>query len=132
MRIYITHCSAKKKESLKSSNKEVLPFELYTATPLKRFMNKCQQMKVNWAIFSDLYGVWFSNEKHIWYEKSPNKVEKEDFKFLLNNFDQRLSRFDEIWFYYNPGRFHQLYKKILNQTKLNNRIKTFTHLREIQ
>ena len=132
MKIYISHCSAKKEESLKFSKEEVYPFKLYTATPLKRFMEKCQQKQVNWAIFSDLYGVWFPNEKHYWYEKSPNKVSKEEFKYLLNNFNKRLSEYEEIWFYYNPGRFHQLYKKIISQTKLKDRIKKFTHLIEIQ
>ena len=132
MKIYITHCSAKKEESLKNSNEEVYPLKLYTATPIKRFMNKCQEKQVKWAIFSDLYGVWFPNEKHIWYEKSPNKISKEELKFLLENFYQRLSAYDEIWFYCNPGRFHKLYKRILNQTKLKNRIKKFTHLTEIQ
>ncbi len=132
MKIYISHCSAKKEESLKYSKEEVYPFKLYTATPLKRFMKECQQKQVDWAILSDFYGIWFPNEKYIWYEKSPNKVSKEEFNLLLDNLNKRLSIYNEIWFYYNPGRFHQLYKKILNHTKLKNRIKMFTHLREIQ
>ena len=34
---------------------------------------------VNWAIFSDKYGVWFSNGLHEWYEKNPNKITEEEF-----------------------------------------------------
>ena len=132
MKIYLTHCSAKKEESLKNSMKKVYPFKLYTATPLKRFISKCQEKEVNWAIFSDLYGVWFPNEKHKWYEKSPNKITEEEFKDLLGNFEEKLEMYNEICFYYNPGRFHPLYKKILHNTKLKNRIKCFTHLREIE
>jgi hypothetical protein len=87
--------------------------------------------KVNWAIFSDLYGVWFTNVEHEWYEKSPDTVTDQEFKNLLNNFDDKLEQYDEIWFYYNPGRFHPLYKRLLQETKLRERIRPFTHIGEI-
>jgi hypothetical protein len=50
LRIYVTHCSAKKDNSLKNTGKKVTPDKLYTATPLQRFMNKCKKRKVHWAI----------------------------------------------------------------------------------
>jgi hypothetical protein len=59
MNIYITHCSDKKDNFLKNTLKKVTPDKLYTATPIKRFISKCNEEKVNWAIFSDKYGVWF-------------------------------------------------------------------------
>jgi hypothetical protein len=130
-RIYITHCSAKKDTSLKNTNKKVTPDKLYTATPTQRFMNKCKEKNVNWAIFSDLYGVWFPDIEHEWYEKDPNIVTEQEFKSLLENFDQALQDYDEIWFYCNPGRFHPLYKRLLQETKLKNKVKLFTHIREI-
>ena len=37
---------------------------MYTATPTQKFMNKCKEMDVDWAIFSDKYGVWHSTGKH--------------------------------------------------------------------
>ena len=74
MRIYLTHCSAKKDDSLKYSDICVTPDKLYTAKPTQRFMNKCKRMGVRWAIFSDLYGVWSPEEKHKWYNKHPNTV----------------------------------------------------------
>ena len=131
MRIYITHCSAKKDNSLKNSGEKVTPDKLYTATPTQRFMSKCKEKKVNWVIFSDLYGVWFPNIEHWWYEKDPDTVTEQEFKKLVNDFDQKLQDFDEIWFYYNPGRFHPLYERLLQETHLRDKINRFTHLREI-
>jgi len=64
MRIYITHCSAKKNDSLKESKIKVTPDALYTATPTVRFIQKCTQLGAKWAIFSDKYGIWFPHEKH--------------------------------------------------------------------
>jgi len=130
-RIYITHCSAKKDKSLRGSDKKVTPDKLYTAAPIQRFMNRCIALGVDWAIFSDLYGVWFPNQKHTWYEKSPDKVTDKEFKKLVNDFDQKLQPYDEIWFYHNPGRFHRLYKRLLNETNLRDRVRLFTHISEI-
>lgn len=106
MKIYLTHCSAKKDDSLKNSGRKVPPDKLYTATPTQRFMNKCKETHVNWAIFSDLYGVWFPDIEHKWYEKDPNTVTEKEFYQLLDDFNRKLQRYEEIWFYYNPGRFH--------------------------
>lgn len=129
MKVYITHCSAKKNNSLKHTGKKVTPDKLYTATPTQRFMNKCKERQVEWAIFSDLYGIWFPNIEHEWYEKDPDTVPEQEFRELVRDFDQKLQRFDQIWFYYNPGRFHPLYEKLLKETKL--KIQRFTHIRNI-
>jgi len=131
MRIYITHCSAKKDKRLRNSDIEVTPDKLYTSTKTQCFMNECKKKNVKWAIFSDLYGVWFPEEKHKWYEKSPDTVSEQEFKSLLSDFDQRLQHYDEIWFYYNPGRFHPLYKILLKQSKLKDKVHLFTHKIEI-
>jgi hypothetical protein len=116
---------------LKRNLKKVEPIVLYTATPTQRFMQKCKTTGVNWAIFSDKYGIWKFTEKHSWYEKNPNKVSNEEFETLIKNFDESLKNYDEIWFYYNPGRFHPLYKKLIKTSSLKNRIKLFTHIKEI-
>ena len=131
-RLYITHCSAKKNKLLKESSKAVFPFEMYTATPTQRFMNKCKEMDVNWAIFSDKYGVWHSTEKHEWYEKDPDRVSDSKFKELLSNFDNYIAPFNEVWFYNNPGRFHKLYKKLIETSSFKDKIRLFTHLQEIE
>ena len=130
-RIYLTHCSARKDMSLKGIRKSVTPDKLYTATPIRRFMKSCKENKVKWAIFSDNYGVWLSEIRNSWYEKSPDSVTDKEFDNLVADFNRKLKGFDEIWFYYNPGRFHGLYRKLLTKTKLKNKIRLFTHLNEI-
>jgi len=131
MRIYVTHCSAKKNNSLKNSNRKVVPDELYMAKPTQRFINECKDRMVKWAIFSDKYDIWFPNEKHEWYEKDPDTVTEQEFKNLLRNFEEKLAVYDEIWFYYNPGRFHPLYERILREAKVRAKIVLFTHKDEI-
>jgi len=132
MRIYITHCSAKKNDNLKNSGMQVTPDNLYTANPLQRFIKKCKIKKANWAIFSDLYGIFFPDDRHEWYNKHPSCVTEKEFVNLLNDFDAKLQGYEEIWFYYNPGRCHPLYCRLINESKLKKRIKKFTHIREIQ
>ena len=117
--------------SLKGISKPVTPDKLYTATPTRRFMKSCMENNVKWAIFSDNYGVWLSHLKYSWYEKCPDLVTDKEFHDLVADFNRKLKDFDEIWFYYNPGRFHRLYRKLLTRTKLRNKIKLFTHLNEI-
>jgi hypothetical protein len=132
MRIYITHCSAKKDDSLQNIGRRVTPDKLYKATPTQCFMNKCKEKNVNWVIFSDLYGVWFPNVEHEWYEKDPDTITEQEFNNLVEDFDQQLQNYDEIWFYYNPGRFHPLYERLLQKTKLKARIIRFTYISEIK
>jgi hypothetical protein len=129
--IYITHCSAKKDINFKDTHVRVTPDKLYTATPTQRFMERCKDKKIKWAIFSDKYGVWFSKVKHEWYEKNPSKVTEEEFQDLVIEFNKSLRQFDEIYFYYNPGRFHRLYKRLLEASELKSKIKLITHLHEI-
>ncbi|RLF38820.1 MAG: hypothetical protein DRN12_07840 [Thermoplasmata archaeon] len=131
MRIYITHCSAKKDDSLRGTGRKVTPDLLYKATPLQRFIKKCKEMNVQWAIFSDKYGVWFPFEKHEWYDKDPNTVSEEEFKKLVQNFEKKLGSYDEIYFYHNPGRFHPLYKRLLKEVKVKGKIVLFSHINEI-
>jgi hypothetical protein len=131
LRIYLTHCSAKKNNALRKTATEVFPDILYTATPIQRFMAKCKGAGVRWAIFSDLYGVWFPEVKRRWYEKNPNSVTNSEFISLVNDFDTKLQSYTEICFYYNPGRFHRLYKKLLDHTALKNKVVKITHLCDI-
>jgi len=131
-RIYITHCSAKKEPSLENTSRQVTPDVLYTARILRGFIKKCKETGVQWAIFSDKYGVWFPNEKHEWYEKDPDTVTEEEFRQLLKNFQERLSDYDEIHFYYNPGRFHPLYKRLTKNAIIKGKLTLFSHKDEIK
>jgi len=132
MRIYLTHCSFTKDTSLKDTGKNVTPDVLYTSQHIQRFINRCKEKNVEWAIFSDLHDVWFPSEKHAWYEKDPAKVTEEEFQHLLENFDRKLQKYDEIYFYHNPGRFHRLYKFLIEKSSLHNRIHLISHLSEIR
>lgn len=132
MRIYLTHCSAEKDFLLKCSGKKVTPDKLYTGKRIQRFMEKCKKKKVRWAIFSDLYGVWYPKIKYTWYDKHPDKVTCYEFKELLKDFDKKLRDYKEIYFYSCKGhRLHCLYRILLRETKLRNKITLFTHLEEI-
>jgi hypothetical protein len=131
MRIYMTHCSAKKNDALRRTAMKVTPDKLYTATPTVRFMKRCMGKKVSWAIFSDKFGVWFPDVKHEWYEKDPETVNESELRKLVADFDKRLSGYDEILFYHHPVRFHPFYRRIIADTQLRDRVRLFTHLREI-
>ncbi len=129
--VYLTHCSAKKDDSLRGTDRKVTPDELYTATPTQRFMNKCKEEGVEWAIFSDKYGIWFPNEKHEWYDKHPNSVTEKEFQVLVNDFEEKLRNYDKILFYHNPGRFNNLYKRLLKESDISERIELFSHKSKI-
>lgn len=129
--IYVTHCSAKKNISLKKTNKKVKPDILYSSDRIQRFMRKCEESNVDWAIFSDNYGIWFKDVNNCWYEKAPETVTEEEFNQLVSDFNTKLKYFDEIRFYYNPGRFHKIYRRVLSETELKSKVKKFTHLSEI-
>lgn len=130
-RIYVTHCSAKKDARLKNTRENATPDRLYTSRFVQRFINKCKEKGANWAIFSDMYGVWFPEEKHEWYEKSPDTVSEEEFGKLVKDFEGKLRGYDEIWFYHNPGRFHSLYRRLLKEVKVRGKTILFSHLDEI-
>jgi len=132
MRIYITHCSAKKNLQCRVDNSSVRPDVLYTSKKTQDFIRECRRQSATWAIFSDQYGVWFPEEQHTWYEKHPNRVTLWEFRKLLDDFDTKLALFEEIYFYRNPGRFHPLYKRLLDESKLKDRIKLISSIREIR
>jgi hypothetical protein len=129
-RIYVTHCSHKKAEHYKGSGEAISPDLLYTAKPTQ-FMARCKARGVRWAIFSDLYGVWFPEVRHEWCDKDPNTVTEAEFSVLIRDFDEKLASYSEICFYYNPGRFHRLYACLLDRSVLADRVKRMTHLRDI-
>ncbi len=97
-------------------------------------MRRCKERSVRWAIFSDHYGVWSCDEEHEWYGDDvgdPNRVTEPKFRELVKNFDERLQPYGEIYFYYNPGRFHPLYERLLEKTELKDRVVRITHLWDI-
>ena len=131
MRIYLTHCTGIKDDRLKVAGQSVCPDELYASIPLQRVVARCQKQKAQWAIFSDLYGIWHPHQKHRWYDKHPDTVTEEELQQLIRDFDKDLKDFSEIWFYNNPSWFHILYRTLVKSSSLSNRITLFSRLKEI-
>jgi hypothetical protein len=94
-------------------------------------MRQCKAKNLRWAILSDLYGIWSPEIRHEWYEKDSDTVIGAEFSALLRDFDAKLIGYSEIYFYYNPARFHPIYALLLAQIKLADRVKRITHLWEI-
>ena len=131
-RLYFTHCCAKKDDSLKGSGKKVSPMQLYQAAPTQRFMKRCVKVSVDWAIFSDKYGFVFPRERVEWYEKHPKTVTTSEKKQLFKVAYEDLHQYDRIFFYYNLGRIHPLYRELVEEMiRKGVNISEITHKREI-
>lgn len=117
--IYLTHCSNKKDESLKTSRKKVTPDKLYTGVRIQRFMKRCKEARVKWAIFSDKYNIWFEKQKHGYYNKHPKDVKPEEFKVLVKNSIKKLKKYDRVYFYANHKSHycHPLYIRLINNLR---------------
>jgi hypothetical protein len=132
-RVYITHGSEKKDDSLRGTSQRFTPDRLYTATPIRRFTRKCIDEGVEWAIFSYKFGVVFSQEKIDWYQKEPDQVDDEEYEWVLGNFIYRLLGYDQVWFYHNPRNLHPLYKRFVKEARGRGlRVRMFSHLSEIK
>ncbi len=112
--LYVTYCAKHKNDFLKGMNVKVKPDQLYISSRIVEFVNYCKQRKVDWAIFSDLYGLWFPNKKHEWYEMPPDFVTADDLILLLKDFLKRTKRYDIIYFYH-PAKWplHPVYQKVI-------------------
>jgi hypothetical protein len=133
--LYLTHCTYKKNERLQRTVDKVSPDRLYTGVKITRFINRCKHVGVNWAIFSDLYGVWFPHEKHGYYEKHPNDVTDAEFRDLLQESRDKLLRYDAVYFYGNHKShyFHRLYKRLIEGLKKEGvNIIKITHIYDIK
>jgi hypothetical protein len=126
-RIYLTYCSREKAERYRGTGESVTPDQLYTSDRIQRFICQCKARGVTWAIFSDLYAVWFPEAKHPWYDKDPGDVTCAEFEALLQDFDESLSPYSEIYFCHNAQKqIHPLYVRLLGRSKLAARIKKMT------
>lgn len=132
MRIYLTHCSKEKSLQAKTSGLPVTPDSLYTEEGIQAFIKTCQHKGVDWAILSDKYGVFLPHEKHEYYEKPPATVTREEEAAIIAQINERLSDFDEIWFYARPATCHPFYEHVLTGSALAQRTHYFEDLGEIQ
>ncbi len=131
MRIYLTHCSKEKSAAAKASGLLLPPDGLYTDEGIQMFMQMCKKKGVDWAILSDHYGVFFPNEKHVYYEKPPDSVTPQAEAIIIAQFNERLAGYDEIWFYVRPDTFHPFYKRVMIESELAARIHFFQNTGEI-
>ena len=130
--LYFTHCCAKKDDSLKDTGKKVPLRELYKATPTQRFMRKCTEARVEWAIFSDRYAFVFPDDRIAWYEKHPRTLTYVEKRRLFDGAFKVLEGYDEAYFYYNPGRLHSFYRELVSEMRKRGRnIREITHLSDI-
>lgn len=130
--LYFIHCCAKKDDSLRDTGKKVPPMELYKATPTQRFMRKCTETGVEWAIFSDKYAFVFPHDRIAWYEKHPSTLTDDEKEKLFNDAFETLKAYDLAYFYYNPGRLHPVYRELINEMRRRGMdIREITHLDDI-
>jgi hypothetical protein len=132
MRIYLTHCSKDKSPDARVNGLPVTPDILYTEAGIQEFMMICKRVGVNWAILSDNYGVFLPGERHVYYEKPPSAVTPEEELVIIHQFEQKLSGFDEIWFFVRIETFHPFYERVLTSSSLHNRITFFKDLNLIK
>jgi hypothetical protein len=116
-KIYITHCSRDKDDELERSGAAVTPDRLYTSPTLLNFISYCKTNGLDWAIFSDHYGVVFPQETITWYSKPPSEVTEEEFTGLLQSFVTRLAGYEEIHFLHRQGETHPLFQRVVELGK---------------
>jgi len=132
MRVYLTHCSKEKEPNLKGTDITVTPDKLYTSAGIQQFMKRCQEQNVIWGVLSDLYGVYLSNERHVWYEKHPDTVTLQKKRIIVQDFNIKLSSYDEIFFFIRMESFHPFYERVLKETVLTDKVKTFQNIEFIE
>lgn len=113
--LYITYCSKEKYDVL--YNQLVTPAELYSSLRVQTFIEFCNRKNLQWAIFSDLYGLIFSFEKIQWYDKSPDSISNTEYEQLLKLTIKKLVSYKHIVFYYAPESLHPLYKRLISDLK---------------
>lgn len=128
MRIYLTHCCKGKADHLRETSEAVTPDQLYIEPGIQAFIERCKERKVDWAILSDLYGIYLPSDRHQWYEKHPDTVTAQEKARIISNFNDKLSAYAEIFFYVRPDTFHPLYEDILQKTSLAGRIQILQEL----
>jgi hypothetical protein len=95
-------------------------------------MKRCNEVGVEWAIFSDKYGFVFPHDQIQWYEKHPNTMTQFEKRKLLDDALIVLRQYDLTYFYYNPGRIHLFYQALVSEMRNKGKeVREITHLDEI-
>lgn len=108
MNLYLTYCSAKKRDGIHT------PGMLYLSDRVASFIDRCGKVVVDWAIFSALYGLFFPEER----KKDYNVTFRTDRKYWLGiavvKDDKKLSVPE------SEKRIRLLAQKLRNQAKKHN------------
>lgn len=113
--IYLTNCSAEKDDELKESGLKVSPDKLYTNERIQKFIEKCEEVEADWAIFSDNYGIFFHDERQKWYDKPPSSVTDEEFEELIKSFEKELKDYDKVIFYRDLDDYPNLFNRLFDE-----------------
>ena len=106
--------------------------ELYLSTPTQRFMRRCTDAGVEWAIFSDKFAFVFPNNRIPWYDKHPSTLTYTEKRELFDDAFKVLKDYDLAYFYYNPRRLHPFYQELVDEMGRRGRnIEKITHLDDI-
>ncbi|EDX86775.1 hypothetical protein S7335_4481 [Synechococcus sp. PCC 7335] len=69
--------------------------------------------------------MYLPEEVHTWYDKPPDTVTPEEEKLVLQDFEHKLSAYDEILFFVRLETFHPFYERVLRKTALAGKVQLF-------
>ena len=130
--IYLSHCSKDKSAQAKATGEKMTPDRLYTDPDLVRFMSRCKEAGLEWAILSDRYGLFRAQDRHAYYEKPPDTVSEDEEAQIAEDLRKGLSQFDTVWFYVRKASFHPFYERVLQKSGVIGKVKFFSDLTQIQ
>lgn len=103
VRLYLTYCSGNKNNISRGT-----PEQLYSSKRIIKFIDLCKSRKLNWAILSAKYGLFFPDEIHDNYDVTFRTV---DGKCRIVESGKLISRKE------SDERIAALIKKIRNQMR---------------
>ena len=120
--LFFTHCSKTKDDRLKQTGETVPPRQLYLADFVQRFCCECERLQIPYAVFSDLHGFVFAEDKIGWYDKDPTELlrNSRDRTELFQKACDTLKEYPEAYFYHLPEhirRLHPLYRMLIEDMR---------------
>jgi len=110
--LYMTYCCRQKHFSILPQT----PEKLYISKRIKQFFDFVKANNLPFAVFSDKYGVVFSNEKIMWYDVPPGKVRNRTKLFTRALTELRRRGISKICFW-APAPLEPLYKEFIKELR---------------
>jgi hypothetical protein len=122
LNLFFTHCSRTKDDRLKQTGGKVPPRCLYLADFVQRFCRECERLGIPYAVFSDIHGFVFAEDKIGWYDKDPAELlqNSRDRNELFQKAYDTLKEYSEAYFYHLPEqirRLHPLYRMLIEDMR---------------